>query len=40
MTRANQARAYVEEHLNWQVIAGMTIEVYEGVCGEGGNGER
>jgi 1,4-alpha-glucan branching enzyme len=42
MTRANQARAYVEEHLNWQVIAGMTIDVYEGVCGgaEPVNGER
>lgn len=32
--RAQRASAFVEEHLNWHVIAGMTIEVYEGVCGQ------
>lgn len=31
MERAARASAYVEEHLNWPVIAAMTLEVYGGV---------
>ncbi len=35
LERARRASAYIEAHLNWPVIAGMTLEVYEGVCGAG-----
>lgn len=31
--RAAHARAYVETHLNWEVIAGMTVQVYEAARG-------
>lgn len=31
--RAAYASEYVETHLNWGVIAGMTLQVYEDVCG-------
>ncbi len=34
MERAARARDYVEKHLNWPVIADMTLEVYGRVVGE------